>query len=51
MRISYEKSKSGRSKSLWRWYIDTNIMLLDIIHRPDFILNRNASETGFCLRR
>jgi hypothetical protein len=24
-------------KSLWRWYINTNIMFLDIIHRPAFI--------------
>jgi hypothetical protein len=26
-----------RSKSLWQWYINTNIMFLDIIHRPAFI--------------
>jgi hypothetical protein len=25
------------SKGLWRWYISTNIMFLDIIHRPVFI--------------
>jgi hypothetical protein len=24
-----------RSKSLWRWYIATSIMFLDIIHRPE----------------
>jgi hypothetical protein len=28
---------SERSKSLWRWYISTDIMFLDIIHRPVFI--------------
>jgi hypothetical protein len=27
------------SKSLWRWYINTNIMFLDIIHRPAFVWN------------
>jgi hypothetical protein len=26
-----------RSKSLWRWYISTNIMFLDIIQRLVFI--------------
>jgi hypothetical protein len=25
-----------RSKSLWRWYTNTSIMFLDIIHRLDF---------------
>jgi hypothetical protein len=38
-----------RSKSLWRWYINTIIVFLDIIHRPVFIYN-NVSETEFCLR-
>jgi hypothetical protein len=36
---------------------NTNIMFLDIIHRPDFIWNQrpvyfskhNVSETGFCV--
>jgi hypothetical protein len=42
------------SKSLWRWYIGTNIMFLDIIHRLYlktvlFIFQNNVSETGFCL--
>jgi hypothetical protein len=27
-----------RSKSLWRWYVDTNIKFLDIIRRPAFCL-------------
>jgi hypothetical protein len=37
--INYRNSKSmsTRSKSLWRWYISTNIMFLDIIHRHVFI--------------
>jgi hypothetical protein len=47
-----------RSKSLWRWYISTNILLLFIIHRPVIIQKHrpvyfskhNVSETGFCLR-
>jgi hypothetical protein len=26
-----------RSKSLWQWYINTNVMFLDMIHRPAFI--------------
>jgi hypothetical protein len=38
-----------RSKSLWRWHINTNIIFLDIIHHPVFIQN-NVSVTGFCLR-
>jgi hypothetical protein len=29
--------KEIRSKSLWQWYIITNIMFLDIIHRSVFI--------------
>jgi hypothetical protein len=28
----------------------TNVMFLDIIHRPVFILKHNVSEIGFCLR-
>jgi hypothetical protein len=39
-----------RSKSLWRWYLSTNIIFLDIIHRPAYISKHNVSETGFCLR-
>jgi hypothetical protein len=42
-----------RSKSLWRWYISTNVMFLDIIHRYViflktvlFIFQNNVSETG-----
>jgi hypothetical protein len=26
-----------RSKSVWRWYISTNIMFLDITHHPVFV--------------
>jgi hypothetical protein len=45
-------------KGLWRWYIGTNIMLLDIIHclclylkrRSVYFSKHNVSETGFCLR-
>jgi hypothetical protein len=29
-----------KSKILWRWYIGTYIVFLDIIHRPVFIWNR-----------
>jgi hypothetical protein len=29
---------------------NTNIMFLDIFHRPVFISNHDVSETGFCLR-
>jgi hypothetical protein len=28
----------------------SNIMFLDIIHRPVYITKHNVSETGFCLR-
>jgi hypothetical protein len=28
----------------------TNIVFLDIIHRPVFITKHNVSETGLCLR-
>jgi hypothetical protein len=45
-----EQRKWIGSKSLWRWYISTNIMFLDIIHRPVFILKYKVTETGFCLR-
>jgi hypothetical protein len=38
-----------RCKSSWRWYINTVIMFLHIIHR--LYLKHNVSETGFCLRR
>jgi hypothetical protein len=31
------KMEPIRYKSLWRWYINTSIMFLDIIHRPVFI--------------
>jgi hypothetical protein len=37
----------------WRFLKDvwcTNIMFLDIIHRPVYISKHNISETGFCLR-
>jgi hypothetical protein len=37
------------SIGLWRWYINTTITVLDIIHRPAFYLKYNNSETGFCL--
>jgi hypothetical protein len=37
-----------RSIGLWRWYINTTITILDIIHRPIFYL-KHVSETGFCL--
>jgi hypothetical protein len=43
------------SKSLWRWYISTSIMFLDIIHRliylkkpSSFFFRHKVSETGFC---
>jgi hypothetical protein len=39
-----------RSETLWRWYFSTNVMFLDIIHRPVYISKHNVSETGFCLR-
>jgi hypothetical protein len=29
-----------RAKTLWRWYISTTIIFLDIIHRPGFIKNK-----------
>jgi hypothetical protein len=42
-----------KCKSLWQWYISTNIMLLDIIlrpvliwkHRPVYFSKHNVSET------
>jgi hypothetical protein len=36
-------------ESLWRWYINANIMFLDIIHHP-ILIKTKVSETGFCLR-
>jgi hypothetical protein len=33
---------------LRRWCIHITIIILDIIHCPDFCLKRNVSETGFC---
>jgi hypothetical protein len=35
---------------LWRWYINININIMDIIHRLVFNLKHDVSETGFCLR-
>jgi hypothetical protein len=40
VRTSGRKSKHRgrvRSKSLWHWYINTNIVFVDIIHRPNCI--------------
>jgi hypothetical protein len=37
------------NKGLWRWYINTTITVLDIIH-PVFYLKLGVSETGFCVR-
>jgi hypothetical protein len=31
-------------------YVPVDYQLLDIIHRPVFYLERDVSETGFCLR-
>jgi hypothetical protein len=47
-----------RSRSLWQWYISTNIMFLDVIHHPFFswkhhlvyFSKHDVSETGFCFR-
>jgi hypothetical protein len=47
-----------KSKILWRWYISTNIMFLDIIYRPVFIqkhlhvyiTKHNVSENRVGLR-
>jgi hypothetical protein len=49
--MSYLKLKlmQIRSKTLCRWYISTNLMFLDIIHRPVYISKHNVSETVFCL--
>jgi hypothetical protein len=30
--------------------VSTNIMFLDIIHRPVYFSKHNVSDTGFCLR-
>jgi hypothetical protein len=37
--------KQIRSKSLWRWYINTIIDFLDIIYRPVFSFKNDVSET------
>jgi hypothetical protein len=29
---------------LWRWYINTTIKILDIIHRPVFCLKLNSTQ-------
>jgi hypothetical protein len=39
-----------RSKCLWRWYVNTIIVFLDIIYCPVFYLKCNILETGFYLR-
>jgi hypothetical protein len=38
-----------RTQSLRPWYINTNVMFLDIIHRSVLYLKHNVSETGFRL--
>jgi hypothetical protein len=38
-------------KRLWRWYINTYNVFLDIFHGPVFYLKRNVLETGVSLRR
>jgi hypothetical protein len=38
-----------RCKSLWRWYICTNITFLEIIHRSVYISKQDVSESEFCL--
>jgi hypothetical protein len=42
-----DKWKEGRDRNRSE---DTDIMFLDIIHRPVYISIHNVSETGFCLR-
>jgi hypothetical protein len=37
LQVKLELPDNFYSKSLWRWYIGTNIMFLDTIHRPVFI--------------
>jgi hypothetical protein len=51
-------SMNGPEDYTCRYFVATNIMLLDIIHHPVFIQKHvpvyfskhNVSETGFCLR-
>jgi hypothetical protein len=50
LRLRYEPNRLMLSISLWRWYINTTITILDIIHRPVSYLKHDISETGFCLR-
>jgi hypothetical protein len=53
----YQTVVKIRPKSLWRWYINTSIMFLDIIHRlvfnqkPSCLYSKhNVSESGFTWR-
>jgi hypothetical protein len=43
----YHQGVKISCKSLWRWYISTNIMFLDVFHRPVYFSKHNISETGF----
>jgi hypothetical protein len=38
------------SIGLWRWYINTYVTFLDIIHHPVFYLKQHVSETRLCLQ-
>jgi hypothetical protein len=38
-----------KSERLLQWYISTNIMFLENIHRPVYTSKHNVSETVFCL--
>jgi hypothetical protein len=47
--LRYVPNRVMLSIGLWRWYSNTTITILGIIHRPVFYLRHDASETGFCL--
>jgi hypothetical protein len=47
LRLRYDPNRLMLSIGLWRWYINTNIRIMDIIHK---FKKHKLSETGFCFR-
>jgi hypothetical protein len=49
LRLLYEPNRLMLTISLWRWYINITIAILNSIHRPVFYFKHGVSETGVCL--
>jgi hypothetical protein len=43
LRLRYEPNRLMLSIGLWRWYINTTITILDIMHRPVYHLKLNST--------